>query len=102
MGLWKQYLIYAQLFGISKKVTANLRHLYPAEFEDFSRNGFNTKDFNLREVIALTSSFSAPVSASAKKPDSDSGSSRSSGGGGSSSYGGGGGYSGGGYGGGTR
>ena len=102
VGLWKQYLIYAQLFGISKKVTANLRHLYPAEFEDFSRNAFNTKDFDLREVLALTSGFSAPVSASAKKPDSDSGSSRSSGGGGSSSYGGGGGHSGGGYGGGTR
>ena len=100
--LWKQYLIYAQLFGISKKVTANLRHLYPAEFEDFSRNAFNTKDFDLREVLAITSSFSAPVSASAKNTDSDSGSSRSSGGGGSSSYGGGGGYSGGGYGGGTR
>ena len=102
VGLWKQYLIYAQLFGISKKVAANLRHLYPAQFEDFSRNDFNTKDFDLREVLALTSSFAAPVSASAKNPDADSGSSRSSGGGGSSSYGGGGGHSGGGYGGGTR
>lgn len=103
VGLWKQYLIYAQLFGIFKKVTANLRHLYPAEFKDFSQNAFNTKDFDLREVLALTSSFSAPVSASAKNPDSsDSGSSRSSGGGGSFSYGGGGGHSGGGYGGGTR
>ena len=102
VGLWKQYLIYAQLFGISEKVAANLRHLYPAQFEDFSRNAFDTKDFDLREVLAITSSFSAPVSASAKNTDSDSGSSRSSGGGGSSSYGGGGGYSGGGYGGGTR
>ena len=98
--LWKEYLIYAQLFGIADKVSKQMSKLFPAEMEQFSRS-LGTDQTILMRTISYNHSMtcSAVLNALSK---SGGGSSWSSGGGGSSSFGGGGGFSGGGYGGGSR
>lgn len=98
VGLWKDYLVFAQLFGIAEKVAKQFQKLYPAAFEQMARqtgvdpttlfytmnwtNNLSTRAFN----NAVSKSSSGSVS----------------GGGGHSSFGGGGGFSGGGFGGGGR
>ena len=94
--LWKNYLIFAQLFGIADKVAQQFKKLYPVEFDKMASNlGVDTT--SMINAISWTNNMStrAYSNASAKAT-------ARSGGGGSTSFGGGGGFSGGGFGGGSR
>lgn len=95
VGLWGEYLVYAELFGIADQVRKEMLQLNPEflKMDDMYQAMFD--DELVRNVTALSlltyNSGSSAVAAS-----------RSDGGGGSSSFGGGGGFSGGGSGGGAR
>jgi len=88
--LWKEYLMYAQIFGIAKNVAKQFKDLYPEIFTDINYTIFTFIDiFSSSGISSATSARSAAHS-------------YSSGGGGFSSGGGGGGSFGGGSGGGCR
>jgi len=94
--LWKDYLVYAQLFGIADKVAKQFQKLYPAEFDKMAReSGLDSSTLLYTMNWANTMSTRAFNNAVAKT-----GSSKGFGGG--TSFGGGGGFSGGGFGGGAR
>lgn len=96
VGMWKDYLVYAQLFGIADKVSAQFKKLYPAEFEQLaSQTGMDAGTFSRTVLWTNTLSTRSFSTASAKAA-------RISGHGGHTSFGGGGGFSGGGFGGGSR
>lgn len=88
--LWKEYLMYAQIFGIAKKVAKQFKNLYPDLITDMSYDGVIF--VNSMAHTGVTHAVSARSRAQ----------SYSSGGGGFSSGGGGGGSFGGGSGGGCR
>ena len=94
--LWKDYLVYAQLFGIAEKVAQQFKKLYPAEFTQLAQQtGMN--DATLWRTIYWTNNMSTrSFNNAVQKAGSVSG------GGGRSSFGGGGGSFGGGFGGGAR
>lgn len=105
--LWKQYMIYATLFGIADKVSASFKKLYPEIYATYvSEIGLGSMaSFNV--VSDIGASFIAAAIAAKPTPTySSSGHSSGgggwSGGGGHTSHSGGGGYSGGGHGGGSR
>ena len=82
--IWKEYMVYATLFGISDKVLEQFKKVYPEkipELETYNKN------------VIIAHSYYHSMHRSAK---------RTSGGGGRASFGGGGGFSGGGRGGGSR
>ena len=91
VSLWKDYLVYATLFGIADQVKADMKKVNP-EFMNMDIEIRNMTNETLVPVFA--SGFCHDVSSVVK--------SRDSGGGGSGSFGGGGGFSGGGSGGGVR
>ena len=94
--LWKDYLVYAQLFGIADKVAGQFKKLYPAEFARLAEStGLDTT--TLIYTMNWTNSMSTKSFTNAA---SRAGS--VTGGGGHTSFGGGGGFSGGGFGGGAR
>ncbi|MBE6157048.1 MAG: DUF2207 domain-containing protein [Firmicutes bacterium] len=88
VNLWEEYLIYAQIFGIAKKVAKEFKKLYPDVISDEYYNDI---------IFIHTISYNGVSAASAAKSRAES---YSSGGGGFSSGGGGGGSFGGGGGGG--
>lgn len=96
VNLWKDYLVYAQLFGIADKVAAQFKKLYPAEFGELAQStGLDSTSmmYTLNWTNHMTArSFNNAVAKAGSV----------SGGGGHSSFGGGGGFSGGGFGGGAR
>ena len=94
--LWKDYLVYAQLFGIADKVAAQFKKLYPAEFDQLARST-NMDATTLIYTMNWTNSMSTRAFANAATKAGS-----VSGGGGHTSFGGGGGFSGGGFGGGAR
>lgn len=100
--LWKDYLVFAQLYGIANEVTAQLKKLYPADFDQFAQQ-YNTNSsmlstfINLNRLMTYNSIMNATNAMAASQS-----SGRIGGGGGFSSFGGGGGFSGGGFGGGSR
>ena len=88
--IWKEYLVYATLFGIAEKVLKQLEKVYPdrlPEFESYNRN-----------VIIANSYYRSMYLSSQRALQQR----RTSGAGGRASIGGGGGFSGGGRGGGSR
>ncbi|MBO4585814.1 MAG: DUF2207 domain-containing protein [Bacteroidales bacterium] len=94
--LWKDYLVYAQLFGIAEKVAQQFKKLYPAEFAEVA-NQTGMNDTTLWRTIYWTNNLSTrSFNNAVQKAGSVSG------GGGRSSFGGGGGSFGGGFGGGAR
>ena len=96
VGLWKDYLVFAQLFGIADKVAKQFQKLYPAAFEQLSQQA-GMDPTSLIYTVSWTNRLSTRAfSNAASKAGSVSG------GGGHSSFGGGGGFSGGGFGGGGR
>lgn len=101
--LWKDYLVYAQLFGIADKVTENFQKLYPAEFKEFTES-MGMTNYSLMHTVSTTSSYANLMmySAQSRQREVQAAQYRSSGGGGRGSFGGGGGFAGGGHGGGTR
>ncbi len=99
--LWKEYLVFATLFGIAKEVMGELEKLYPA-YKNLDRI-FSTLEtdrdyFMLYNSLVLNSHTGMQSAYSWTDPSER----RSSGGGGWASSGGGGGFSGGGSGGGIR
>jgi hypothetical protein len=94
--LWKEYLVYAQLFGIADKVADQFKKLYPAQFEEVARTtGIDST--TLYYTMRWTSSMSTRAFTNAvSKAGSINGT------GGHTTFGGGGGFSGGGFGGGGR
>jgi len=100
VGLWKNYLVFAQLLGIADKVAKQFAELYPADFQEFTESfGTNPTIFVNsinRTNLVSRSSFSYAQSRTQAQQI------RTSGGGGRTSFGGGGGFSGGGFGGGSR
>ena len=90
MVIWKEYLVYATLFGIADKVIEQFGKVYPErlpELEDYNRN------------VVVAHRYYHSMHRSSQRAMQQR---RSSGGGGRSSFGGGGGFSGGGSGGGSR
>ena len=88
--IWKEYMVYATLFGIADKVLEQFKKVYPEnipEFETYNRN-----------VIIAHSYYRSMYYQSQRAMQAR----RTSGGGGRASFGGGGGFSGGGRGGGSR
>lgn len=88
--IWKEYMIYATLFGIADKVMKQLEQVYPErlpELQSYNRN------------VIIAHSYYHSMHRSAQRAMQ---AKRASGGGGKASFGGGGGFSGGGHGGGSR
>ena len=92
LELWKDYLVYAELFGIAKQVRKDMKAINP---DIHSLDDVYRAMFDADTVSPVVYSTWQAVKSSSE-------SSRSSGGGGFSSYSGGGGFSGGGSGGGAR
>ena len=94
--LWKDYLVYAQLFGIADKVASQFKKLYPAEFTELAQTT-GMDPTTLTYTVAWTNNMATNAFSKALvKTGSISGK------GGHTSFGGGGGFSGGGFGGGAR
>ena len=95
--LWKDYMIYATLFGIADQVIKDMKKINPEYFNMDQIAGQMADDMTLPMIYStMHSSTSRAVANKAARE------ARTSGGGGSSSWGGGGGFSGGGSGGGIR
>ena len=99
--LWRDYLIFAQLYGIADKVASQLKKLYPGDFEKFA-GGYNMSSETFTDIIRLNHMMSSISYNAAHHAHAQAQAQRSSGGGGGMSFGGGGGFSGGGSGGGSR
>ena len=102
-GLWKEYLVYAALFGIADKVAAQMKDIDPSFFKEELPYEVSA----LPSLLDIGEEFASSVQKAVSRCTPQSSSyydvdSSSGGYGGSSSSGGGGGYSGGGYGGGGR
>lgn len=95
-ALWKNYLVFAQLYGIADKVAEQFRKLYPAQFQEIA-DSVGVDPTSMMRTIRHTNILSSRViTHAAAKAGSVSGA------GGHTSFGGGGGFSGGGFGGGSR
>ena len=96
VGLWKDYLVFAQLFGLADKVAKQFQKLYPAAFDELARStGMDTT--TLIYTMNWTNSISTRAFTNAMTKAGN-----INGTGGHTSFGGGGGFSGGGFGGGSR
>ena len=94
--LWKEYLVYAQLFGIADQVAKEFKKLYPAQFEEVARNtGLDSTTLYYTMLWTNNMTTRAYTNAVTKAGNIN-------GTGGHASFGGGGGFSGGGFGGGGR
>ena len=99
VGLWKDYLVYAALYGIADKVAKELKDIDPKVFEQVMAYDYTT--FN--DVVRMTNSLSRSLTNARYAPQAYSGPTGGYRGfGGGTSFGGGGGFSGGGHGGGVR
>ena len=99
VGLWKDYLVYAALYGIADKVAKELKDIDPKVFEQVMAYDYTM--FN--DVVRMTNSLSRSLTNARYAPQAYSGPRGGFGGfGGGTSFGGGGGFSGGGHGGGVR
>lgn len=98
VALWKDYLVFAQLYGIADEVAKQLKKLFPADFERYAQS-IDMDPVYLSRIILMNRSIATGAynNAAAKLSTV-----RGGGGGGFSSIGGGGGFSGGGFGGGSR
>ncbi len=88
--LWKEYLMFAQIFGLAEKVAKQFEKLYPEVIEQFDNN-INMTDIMILNNISNTAIVSATTARSHAESYSSGGGGFSSGGGGGGSFGGGGG-----------
>ena len=96
VSLWKDYLVFAQLFGIAEKVAKQFKKLYPSVYEEVARStGMDSDRFTYMVLWTNSMSTRSFGNAIAKAGNIN-------GTGGHASFGGGGGFSGGGFGGGGR
>jgi uncharacterized membrane protein YgcG len=93
VSLWKDYLVYATLFGIADQVKADMKKVNP----EFMNMDIETRNMTNETLVPVFASSLCHDVASVERSVS-----RDSGGGGHGSFGGGGGFSGGGSGGGAR
>ena len=99
VGLWKDYLVYAALYGIADKVAKELKDIDPKVFEQVMAYDYTT----FSDVVRMTNSLSRSLTNARYAPQAYSGPTGGYRGfGGGTSFGGGGGFSGGGHGGGVR
>ena len=99
VGLWKDYLVYAALYGIADKVAAELKDIDPRVFEQVMAYDYTM--FN--DLVRMTNNLGRSITNARYAPQAYSGPRGGFGGfGGGTSFGGGGGFSGGGHGGGVR
>ncbi|MBO4612638.1 MAG: DUF2207 domain-containing protein [Bacteroidaceae bacterium] len=97
VGLWKDYMIYATLFGIAEQVIREMKRINP-EYFNMDQVAQQMANETTLPIIRSTMHRSTARAAMSKAERE----ARASGKGGSSSWGGGGGFSGGGFGGGIR
>lgn len=107
VALWRDYLVFAALFGIADKVAKQFEKLYPAEFTQLSQtaglSGANFYDLmRVSREISASAMRNAQAEKLARSGGSGGGKGWSSGGGGHFSMGGGSGSFGGSFGGGSR
>jgi hypothetical protein len=98
VGLWKDYLVFAQLYGIADRVATQFQKLYPKEFQEISQSAGVDPTTMMRTIRLNNSMTSAAMTRAVSKYQAGS----VKGTGGHTSFGGGGGFSGGGFGGGSR
>ena len=98
VGLWKDYLVFAQLYGIADKVAAQFERLFPAEFQEISQSVGVDPTVMMRTINMTNSISTSAINRAVARQQAGS----ISGKGGHTSFGGGGGFSGGGFGGGSR
>ena len=101
VSLWKDYMIYATLFGIADQVIKDMKKINP-EYFNMDQVAQQMADDMTLPTIYSTMHSSTTRAAMSKAEREAAAESRRSGGGGHSSWGGGGGFSGGGFGGGVR
>jgi hypothetical protein len=98
VGLWKDYLVFAQLYGIADKVATQFQKLFPKEFQEIAQTVGIDPTIMMRTIRVTDNMSTSAISHAVAKQQA--GSIR--GVGGHTSFGGGGGFSGGGFGGGGR
>jgi len=96
VSLWKEYLVYAQLYGIADRVAQQFKKLYPAEFAMVAQSSGMDVSTMIYTMNWTNSMSTRAFNNAAQRAGSISGT------GGHTSFGGGGGFSGGGFGGGAR
>ncbi len=89
--LWKEYLMYAQIFGIADEVAKQFKKLYPEVLTDMNNSNIDVTDIILLNQFSHAAVVSATSARSAAQSYSSGGGGFSSGGGGGGSFGGGGG-----------
>ena len=97
VALWKDYMIYATLFGIADQVIKDMKKINPEYFNMDQVANQMADDMTLPMIYSTMHSSTTRAAMSKAEREA-----RASGGGGHSSWGGGGGFSGGGFGGGVR
>ncbi len=102
VGLWKEYMVFATLYGIAKQVFKDLKQIWP-DYTTLAPDQALLMDTDISTTVASYTLMGMSYVRSYETPQErqerlarEAEERRSSGGGGSSSYGGGGGYSGGG------
>ena len=98
VGLWKDYLVFAQLYGIADKVAEQFQKLYPKEFQELSQSVGVDPSVMQRTIHMNNMTTTSAMNRATSKYQAGS----IKGTGGHTSFGGGGGFSGGGFGGGGR
>ena len=98
VGLWKDYLVFAQLYGIADKVAEQFQKLYPKEFQELSQSVGVDPTVMQRTIHMNNMTTTSAMNRAVGKYQAGS----IKGTGGHTSFGGGGGFSGGGFGGGSR
>jgi len=98
VGLWKDYLVFAQLYGIADKVATQFQKLFPKEFQEMSETVGVDPNVMMRTIRVNNNMSASAISHAVAKQQAGS----VKGMGGHTSFGGGGGFSGGGFGGGGR
>ena len=98
VGLWKDYLVFAQLYGIADKVASQFQKLYPKEFQEVAQSVGVDPSVMMRTIRVNNNMSASAINRAVSKQQA--GSIRGTGG--HTSFGGGGGFSGGGFGGGSR
>ena len=101
VSLWKDYMIYATLFGIADQVIKDMKQINP-EYFNMDQVAYQMADDMTLPMIYSTMHSSTTRAAMSKAEREAAREARTSGRGGHSSWGGGGGFSGGGFGGGVR
>ena len=98
VGLWKDYLVFAQLYGIADKVASQFQKLFPKEFQEMAQTVGVDPNVMMRTIRLNNNMSTSAINRAVNKQQAGS----IKGMGGHTSFGGGGGFSGGGFGGGSR